>query len=97
MTLWTLGLGMLVTVISQGAALAKTAREIDVSVDVAVEDFEKKVTGGKEFLTSSKGVLVFPSVLKAGFGIGGEYGEGALRVEGKTVDYFSIASDSFGF
>jgi len=35
-------------------------------------------------------------VIKAGFGIGGEYGEGALRIRGRTVDYYSIASFQLG-
>lgn len=77
-------------------ASAATAREIDVSVDVALERFEKEVKGSKAFLESSKGVLVFPKVLKAGVGFGGEYGEGALRIDGKTVDYYNTAAGSFG-
>ncbi len=76
---------------------AATAKEIDVSVDVALENFHTHVKAGKEFLKSAKGVLVFPSVFKAGIGIGGEYGEGALRIGGKTVDYYSTAAASFGF
>ena len=40
---------------------------------------------------------MFPSVLKAGFWIGGQYGEGALRVNGETVNYYNIAGASFGF
>jgi lipid-binding SYLF domain-containing protein len=40
--------------------------------------------------------LVFPDVIKAGFGIGGEYGEGALRINGKTVDYYNTAAASIG-
>jgi lipid-binding SYLF domain-containing protein len=76
---------------------AKSAKEIDIQVDVALEKFEKDVKGGKEFLKSSKGVLVFPSVIKAGLVIGGEYGEGAMRIKGKTVDYYSTAAASFGF
>ena len=40
---------------------------------------------------------MFPSVYKAGFGFGGEYGEGALRIGGKTVEYFSTIAGSFGF
>ena len=39
----------------------------------------------------------FPSVIKAGIGIGGEYGEGALRIGGKTVDYYNTAAASIGF
>jgi lipid-binding SYLF domain-containing protein len=41
--------------------------------------------------------MVFPTVLKAGFGVGGEYGEGAMRVSGKTVGYYNTLSASFGF
>ncbi len=78
-------------------ANAATAREIDVSVDVALEKFHEHVKGSEEFLKTAKGVLVFPRVLKAGFGIGGEYGEGALRIDGKTVDYYNTAAASFGF
>jgi lipid-binding SYLF domain-containing protein len=78
-------------------AYAKTAKEIDVSVDVALENFYKTVKGGKAFLKSAKGVLVLPDVFKAGIGIGGEYGQGALRIGGKTVDYYSTAAGSVGF
>ncbi len=78
-------------------AKADTAKEIDVSVDVALENFMKEVNGAKEFLQASKAVLVFPKVYKAGFWVGGEYGEGALRINGKTMDYYNIAAGSFGF
>jgi len=84
--------GSLVPAVSRAA----TAREIDVSVDVALERFTKEVQGSKELLSIAKGVLVFPSVYKAGFLVGGEYGEGALRIGGKTVDYYSTAAASLG-
>lgn len=86
-------LGILCPQASHGA----TAREIDTSVDVALERFTREVGGAKEFLSVAKGVLVFPSVIKAGFAVGGEYGEGALRIGGRTVDYYSTAAASFGF
>ncbi len=76
---------------------AVTAREINVSVDATLKNFLKNVKGSKEYLNAAKGVLVFPNVYKAGFGIGGEYGEGALRIGGKTVDYYSTVAGSFGF
>lgn len=75
---------------------AATAREIDVSVDVALERFQKEVKGAKAFLKNAQGVLVFPSVFKAGFVFGGEYGEGALRIGGKTVDYYNTVAGSWG-
>ncbi|MBW2489543.1 MAG: hypothetical protein JRE65_00155 [Deltaproteobacteria bacterium] len=76
---------------------AATAKEINVSVDVTLKNFYKNVKGAKEYLKTAKGVLVFPSVYKAGFGFGGEYGEGALRIGGKTVEYYSTIACSFGF
>ena len=87
----------LLLVFGSSMALAKSAKEINISVDVALEQFEQDVKGGKEFLKSAKGVLVFPSVIKAGIGIGGEYGEGALRIGGKTVEYYNTAAASIGF
>ena len=76
---------------------AKSAREIDASVDTALERFQTEVGGAKGLLKSAKGVLVFSKVIKGGIGIGGEYGEGALRVSGKTADYYNTISGSIGF
>jgi lipid-binding SYLF domain-containing protein len=78
-------------------AVAASAAEIDIGVNATLKRFKKKVNGGSEFLRKANGVLVFPTVYKAGIGIGGEYGEGALRIRGKTVDYYSTAAASFGF
>ena len=75
---------------------AGSAKEIDAGADDAIVQFEKEVKGGKTFLESSKGILVFPRVLKGGAGFGGEYGEGALRIAGKTADYYSMLQGSFG-
>ena len=75
---------------------AADAREIDVSVDVALERFHKEVSGSAELLAKADGYLVFPKVVKAGLGIGGEYGEGALRIGGKTTAYYSTAAASIG-
>ena len=75
---------------------AKTAREIDVEVEVAIERFHKQVIGAEKLIEASKGMLVMPNVFKGAFLLGGEYGEGALRIDGKTVDYYSTASGSIG-
>src|SRR3989337_4035320 len=83
--------------VSAGISHAKTAGEIDASVDASLERFHKEVKGAEEFLKSAKGVLVLPGVIKGGLIIGGEYGEGALRIEGKTGDYYSTAAASYGF
>lgn len=86
-----------ISVMLSGSLMAKTAKEIDASVDAAIERFYKQVKGGREFARSSKGMLVMPNVIKGAFIIGGEYGEGALRIGGQTVDYYNTISGSIGF
>ena len=76
---------------------AWTAKEIDHGADKALSRFYDEVKEGKKLARDAKGVLVFPAVFKAGIGIGGEYGEGALRVHGRTIDYYSTAAGSLGF
>ena len=77
-------------------ASAKTAKEIDASVDACLDRFYQQVKDGKEIAGKTKGVLVMPGVIKAGLIVGGEYGEGALRVAGKTVSYYNLAAGSVG-
>ena len=97
---WSIRFLVLITLISvlfSGNLFAKTAREIDVSVEVAIERFYKQVKGAKEFVKASKGMLVMPNVIKGAFIIGGEYGEGALRVGGESVGYYNTIAGSIGF
>ena len=82
--------------VSTVTAFADDAKQINANVDSSLKKFEQ-VTGSKDILRRAEGILVFPNVFKAGIGIGGEYGEGALRVKGKTVDYYNTASASIGF
>jgi lipid-binding SYLF domain-containing protein len=78
-------------------AEAKTAGEINASVNAALNRFYKQVGGAKEFMAQAKAVLVMPNVTKAGFFAGGQYGEGALRIGGKTAGYYNLVAGSFGF
>lgn len=78
-------------------ATADTAAEIDAAVDEALQAFGREVDGGQAFLDKSAGYLVFPRVIKVGVGIGGETGEGALRVGGQSTGYYRTVAGSFGF
>ena len=78
------------------SSYAATAGEIDASVDASLDRFVKEVKGAQEFLDAAKGVLIIPKVIQGGLVVGAEYGEGALRIGGKTVGYYSLASASFG-
>ena len=93
---------MVLVAVLAGAGMARVAQaasagEIDTRVNGTLEEFKKVVPGGAEFLGKANGALVFPTITKAGLVIGGEFGEGALRIGGKTEDYYNIASASFGF
>jgi lipid-binding SYLF domain-containing protein len=76
---------------------ADTAAEIDSGVYATLDRFYHQIGGARELAHKSVGILVFPSVVKAGFGVGGEYGEGALLVHGRPVAYYNTLSASFGF
>ncbi len=76
---------------------AKSKGEINASVKAAMARFKKQVKGSSEYLKGAKGVLVMPNITKAGFIVGGKYGQGALLIGGKTVDYYSIAEGSLGW
>ena len=79
------------------ASQAATAQAIDAGADKALEQFRSQVKGSDELLRGAKGYLVFPEVIQAGIGIGGQYGEGVLRVGGRSMAYYSIAAGSIGF
>jgi lipid-binding SYLF domain-containing protein len=78
-------------------AQAASGPEIDADVDATLSRFSYQVGGAEDLLRRAAGVLVFPSVVKAGIGVGGEYGEGALRIGGRTTAYYNTISASFGF
>jgi lipid-binding SYLF domain-containing protein len=81
----------------ESAATDMSKRQsIDASVDGTMSRLYTSVSGSRELVSKARGVLVFPSVLQVGFVVGGQYGEGALRVGGHSVGYYSTVSGSFG-
>ena len=96
---WTIAalLMLLLSSFASADIIKKPAEVIDAEANDAIQQFYKEVKGGEAFLSKVKGYLVFPSVVKAGFVVGGKYGEGVLRVNGQSVGYYSIAAGSVGF
>ena len=90
-------LALVASLIGSIDAVAASAAKIDENVDKAVVTFRDEVNGGDVFLSKAAGYLVFPKIYKAGIGIGGETGEGALRVGGNSVGYYRTTAGSFGF
>jgi len=87
---------LFVSILLSTNLMAKPASVIEAEANAALAVFKTK-PGASKFLSQVKGYLIFPSVMKGGFIVGGEYGEGVLRVNGQTKAYYSITSGSLGF
>jgi lipid-binding SYLF domain-containing protein len=77
-------------------AFAQTKSALDAGVRDTVQQFNLIDSRHQDLEDRAAGMLVFPQVTKGGIALASEYGEGALLVHGATVDYYSIASASFG-
>ena len=86
-----------VAVCTPGAAQAASAAEIDVDARVTLNKFFARVANGRNLANKAEAILVYPSIVKAGIAIGGEYGEGVMHIRGKTAGYYNIIGASFGF
>ncbi|ATX80606.1 Lipid-binding SYLF domain-containing protein [Mariprofundus aestuarium] len=97
----TIRFGMLCLALSllclPAAASAASKQEINAKVTSTMTTFYSQVKSGKELANKAVAILVFPEVFKAGIGIGGEYGEGAMLEGGKTTGYYNTAAASIGF
>jgi len=78
------------------ASAAATRSEINRDVDIALGKLYKTTPEAKKLSKIAKGILVFPSIIQGGFIVGGQYGEGALRVNSKTTGYYNTAAASYG-
>jgi lipid-binding SYLF domain-containing protein len=77
-------------------ALAATAAEINRDATTALNQLYEKTPDAKKLAGRAKAILIFPSVYKAGFMFGAQYGEGALRKGNKTVGYYNTVAASYG-
>jgi lipid-binding SYLF domain-containing protein len=96
-----LALGLMIALLAIVAATqvseAGSATEINVAANATLQSFVGQNSSARELGHKAAGVLVFPSILKAGLGFGGEYGEGVFIVKGNATGYYNIVSASFGF
>jgi lipid-binding SYLF domain-containing protein len=79
------------------AARAASGAEIEHDANETLHSFVRQIGGARELANKAVGILVFPSVIKAGIGLGGEYGEGLLIVDQRPAGYYNMISASFGF
>jgi lipid-binding SYLF domain-containing protein len=76
--------------------MASSGAELSREAAAALEALYARTPRAKELGAKAKGILVFPTIIKAGFIVGGQYGEGALRKGGKTVAYYNTVAASYG-
>ena len=89
--------GFISAMILPALASAESPAVTETKVNETIKVFKQEVNGAEVFLNQAAGYLVFPRVIKIGIGIGGETGEGALRVGGVTDGYYRTSSGSIGF
>jgi len=77
-------------------AIAASRAEIDRDVDFALQKLYDSSPAAKMLSEQAKGILVFPTIVKAGFIFGGQYGDGALLLKNRTTGYFRTVSVSYG-
>jgi lipid-binding SYLF domain-containing protein len=77
-------------------AMSGDTTKLDLAVDKTLKKLYAKSPAAAAVSKKAKAVLMFPSVTKVGFLVGGQYGEGALIMEGKTVGYYNTLAGSYG-
>lgn len=83
--------------VSAGTSEGTSRAKIDAEVDAALTQLYQTRPGMRRLVDQAEAVLVFPNITQAGLGIGGLYGNGAMREDGRTVGYYNIAGGTFGF
>jgi lipid-binding SYLF domain-containing protein len=78
-------------------ALAASAAEINKQANDVMGKLYEKHPQAKKLAAQAKAILIFPSIYKAGFMFGAQYGEGVLRRGGKSVGYYNTVAASYGW
>jgi lipid-binding SYLF domain-containing protein len=87
---------IMVTTLSTGLALAASASEIDRNATRALSILYSTTPGARALGDKAKAILIFPKIVKGGFLVAGQFGDGALRQGGRTVGYYRSVAASYG-
>jgi lipid-binding SYLF domain-containing protein len=85
-----------IALVGPSPALSASAREIDRDAKKALKILYAKTDSARVLGEKAKAILVFPAITKGGFMVGGQFGEGALMKDGKTIAYYNTVSVSYG-
>ena len=79
------------------AAPHRVAAQADRDAEAALNALYRSTPAAKELGKTAKAILVFPKIVKAGFMVGAQYGQGTLFKNGKAAGQYNIAAGSYGF
>jgi len=88
--------GEFVQGVGKKVGIGEATTELDKDAAIALDNLLKNSEAAATLSKTAKAILVFPNILKAGLGIGGHHGNGALRKEGKTIAYYKTVAGSYG-
>lgn len=71
--------------------------QLDGRVDQTHQYLVSTYPASAPLIQNARGVLYMPLMTEAALGVGGAYGQGALRIGGQTVDYYSATRATVGF
>ena len=92
-----LGLLLATTVVGPSqSAVAASASELNTDGRAALNRLLARSDKAKRYSQDARAILVFPRIVKAGFVVGGQSGEGVLFVRGQPAGYFRITAASVG-
>lgn len=94
--IYIIAIAVLALFASNAPGRAGSAGEINAGVRATLDQMYRQIPGTRALAGRAAGILVFPTIVKAGIGIGGEYGEGAMRIGGRTVAYYNTVAASVG-
>jgi len=78
------------------ATVSQQQQAVNLGIDATLGTLYATVPGSQELAHRARGILVFPKTYAAGLVLGGEYGNGALRVDGRTAGYYATTGVSLG-
>jgi lipid-binding SYLF domain-containing protein len=82
--------------IPRPAGAASSSQGVDEDARAALQALYAKTPAAKALGAKAKGILVFPNIVKAGFVVGAQFGEGVLFKGGKNAGYYRATAGSYG-
>jgi len=73
------------------------ADEIDDDAAAALRSLYDRTPSARALGEKAAGILVFPNIVKAGFLVGAQFGEGTLFRGGRRVANYRVVAGSYGF